>query len=252
LSKMLMKEFPKIGCWLGTPSPWVCEIIASIGYDAVFIDGEHGTLSPESLDSLILIARCLSLEVYVRVATPTRPHIQQALDSGAQTLVLPQIRDLAHAKEAADFAKYPPLGTRGMGTPRSLNYGATPADFVKRENGRTKCLIMIETPGALSEVKDIVALPTVDGVFMGPYDLSLTRGRGQYVASDADRADSDAIAAAATTAGKILGMPAFSDEDIARAAAQGAQIITIGDDLSALTESLANNHRRIRTILKNG
>jgi 4-hydroxy-2-oxoheptanedioate aldolase len=245
------KQTPRIGCWLTTANPRACEIIAATGYDAVFIDGEHGTFSPESMDAMVLLARSLFLEVYVRVATPTRPHIQQALDSGAAALVLPQVRDFAHAKKAADFTKYAPLGSRGMGMPRSLNYGDTPADFVERENRGTKCLIMIETSGALHDVKEIIALPTVDGLFMGPYDLSLARGRGPYTANEADEADADVIAQAATSAGKILGVPAFGDRDIRRAVEQGAEIITVGDDVSLLVESLGNNHRRVTALLKN-
>jgi len=215
----------------------------------VFIDGEHGTFTLETTDRLIALARALGLKVYCRVATPTRPHIQQALDAGADALVLPQIRDLTDAREAAAFSKYPPLGSRGMGTPRSLNYGDTPGDFVLGENRRTKCFVMIETPGALSDVAEIAALPTVDGFFMGPYDLSLTRGRGQYAATDADRVDADTIAREAAVAGKLLGMPAFSEQDIARAVAYGAHVITIGDDLAALTESLGSNYRRVRALI---
>jgi 2-dehydro-3-deoxyglucarate aldolase/4-hydroxy-2-oxoheptanedioate aldolase len=245
------KQIPKIGCWLTMANPKICEVLAAAGYDAVFIDGEHGTFSPESIDLLVLLARSLSLEAYVRVATPTRPHVQQALDAGAAGLVLPQIRDFAHAREAAEFTKYPPLGSRGMGTPRSLNYRDTPPNFVDRENEGTKCLIMIETSGALRDVREIVQLPTVDGLFMGPYDLSLSRGRGPYAANVDDDADAHTIAKAATEFGKIIGVPAFSDRDIERALEFRAEVITIGDDVSMLTESLRSNYLRVTTILDN-
>jgi 2-dehydro-3-deoxyglucarate aldolase/4-hydroxy-2-oxoheptanedioate aldolase len=221
-----------------------------MGYDAIFIDGEHGIFSPESMDIMVLLARSLSLEVYVRVATPTRPHIQQALDSGASALVLPQIRDFAHAKEAADYTKYPPLGSRGMGTPRSLNYHDAPPDFIERENNCTKCLIMIETSDALHDVEKIIALPAVDGLFMGPYDLSLTRGRGPYTANESDEADAQIIAGAATSAGKVLGVPTFGERDVRRALEYGAEVVTIGDDISALVDSLRSNFLRVRTLLK--
>jgi 4-hydroxy-2-oxoheptanedioate aldolase len=241
----------KIGCWLTSANPRVCEVLAVTGYDAVFIDGEHGTLSPESIDAMVLLARSLSLEAYVRVATPTRPHIQQALDSGASALVLPQIRDFSHAKEAADYTKYPPLGSRGMGTPRSLNYSDAPPDFIDRENKGTKCLIMIETSGALRDVEEIIALQSVDGLFMGPYDLSLSRGRGPYLANEADDADAYIIANAATSRGKILGVPTFSERDMKRALEYGAEVVTICDDVSALVESLRSNYMRVTKLLEN-
>ena len=229
---------PLIGCWLQTPSPWVCEILAAVGYDAVFIDGDHGILSYESIDPILALARSLKLQVFCRVATADRRHIQQALDSGADGLVLPQIRDLAQAREATEYAKYPPLGGRGMGAPRSLNYQDTPSTFVIDENRRTKCFVMIETPGSFEQVAQIAELPTVDGLFMGPYDLSLTRGRGQYQASEADKKDAEIIANSAAMKSKLLGMPAFSKDDLVFARNHSAYVITIADDVSMLVEGL--------------
>lgn len=229
---------PLFGCWLQTPSPWVCEILASIGFDAVFVDAEHGILTHESIDPIVALARSLKLQVFYRVATADRPHIQQALDSGADALVLPQIRDLAQAREVTEYAKYPPLGSRGMGIPRSLNYQETPPTFVLDENRRTKCFVMIETQKSFEDAARIAALPTVDGLFMGPYDLSLARGRGQYQASEADRKDAEHIAIAATSAKKLLGMPAFQQSDFAFARKHRAHVITIADDISVLVEGL--------------
>ncbi len=220
-----------------------------MGYDAIFLDGEHGIIGTREIDGLTALSKALGLQVYCRVASAGRSQVQQALDAGADALVLPQIRDRDEARIASELAKYPPLGTRGMGSPRSLNYRDTPENFVLAENQRTRCFVMIETPGALRDVEVIAAMPTVDGVFMGPYDLSLTRGRGQYAQTKADQADADKIAAAAKASGKLLGVPAFSEHDIVRARRHGAHIITIGDDVSMLTESLGGNYRRVRALL---
>jgi 2-dehydro-3-deoxyglucarate aldolase len=232
------KRQPLIGCWLQTPSPWVCEILASVGFDAVFVDGEHGMLAHESIDPIVALARSLQLQVFYRVATADRPHIQQALDSGADGLVLPQIRDLAQACEVTEYAKYPPLGSRGMGAPRSLNYRDTPPTFVLDENRRTKCFVMIETQKSFEDAARIAELAAVDGLFMGPYDLSLARGRGQYQGGEADRKDAEHIALAATSAKKLLGMPAFQQSDFAFARRHRAHVITIADDISVLVEGL--------------
>jgi 2-dehydro-3-deoxyglucarate aldolase/4-hydroxy-2-oxoheptanedioate aldolase len=212
---------------------------AAIGYSAVLIDLEHGTINTESADRLIAHSRALGLAVYVRVAAPDRVPIQQALDAGAHAIILPQVRDLAHARAGSAYAKYPRLGVRGMGTPRSLNYGATPDDFVVAENRRTRCLVMIETPGALRDVEAIAALDTVDGFFMGPYDLSLTRGRGQYAATAEDRKDAAKIANAARAAGKFLGIPVGDRKGVDFARECGADFISLTEDLSALSAGLA-------------
>jgi 2-keto-3-deoxy-L-rhamnonate aldolase RhmA len=234
------KDAPLVGCWITTPSHWACEVAAAVGYDAVFVDLEHGTISLESADRMIAVGRSIGLRVYVRVGGAERVPIQQALDAGAHGLVLPQIEDLAHARRSAAYAKYPRLGSRGMGTPRSQAYVDTPPDFVERENRATQCLVMIETPGALRDVKEIAALETVDGLFMGPYDLSLTRGRGQYAVTEADRQDARAIAAAAKSAGKIVGLPLGSTDDRAFSRSIGADITTVADDIFALKAGLAD------------
>lgn len=236
---------PQIGCWIGSPNHWACEMAAAIGYSAIVLDLEHGTINTESADRLVAHGRALGLTVYVRVGSPDRVPIQHALDAGAYGIILPQVRDLAHARLGASLSKYPPRGLRGMGTPRSLDYGPTPAGFVAAENRRTKCLVMIETPGALADVVEIVALDTVDGLFMGPYDLSLTRGRGQFGAGPEDRKDAARIAAAAAGAGKFLGLPVGSGNDLEFARANNAGLITVADDLSSLNSGLARAYEEV-------
>jgi 2-dehydro-3-deoxyglucarate aldolase/4-hydroxy-2-oxoheptanedioate aldolase len=221
---------------------------AAIGYTAVLIDLEHGTINTESADKLIALSRALGMTTLVRVASPDRVPIQQALDAGADALILPQVRDLDHAQAGSWFAKYPPMGLRGMGTPRSLNYGAIPDDFVLKENQRTRCLVMIETPGALRDVNEIAALETVDGLFMGPYDLSLTRGRGQYRASDEDRADASRIGAAAAKQGKFLGMPVGDEAGVAFARSLEANLISLTEDLTAMGAGLAQSFEMLGRV----
>lgn len=238
---------PLIGVGIRTNSPWVCEALAAVGYDLLWIDAEHSSLSPESIDGLILLSRALGLKTYVRVTVPGRTQIQQVLDAGADAVVLPQVRNLAHAKEWAACAKYPPLGIRGMGTPRNLSFGDAPTGYVESENSRTKCFVMVETPGALCDVEAIAALPTVDGLFMGPYDLSLTRGRGQYMASKADWLDADTISNAARSACKLLGMQAFSQEGLQRAVDYGAAVVTAGDEFSIVADALRTRLERLRS-----
>jgi len=97
---------------------------------------------------------------------------------------------------------------------------------------------MIEAQKSFEDAARIAAPPTVDGLFMGPYDLSLARGRGQYQASEADRKDDEHIAIAATSAKKLLGMPAFQQSDFAFARKHRAHVITIADDISVLVEGL--------------
>jgi 4-hydroxy-2-oxoheptanedioate aldolase len=233
---------PELAFWLETPSVPACEIAALLGYRIAVLDMEHGVIGPEACDAVVAHCRAVGLTVYVRVAAAERLLIQHALDYGADGVMLPQTADAAHAAEVCAYAKYPPLGTRGVGYNRTMKYG-THDDiddaFFASENARVVCHPMIETPGALEDVGAILALDTVDGVFIGPSDLSMTRGRGAFTFAAEDQADFRVVTAAARNARKVLGLPAPDHSAYAWAVAEGAGYVTVCDDLTALRLGLA-------------
>ena len=118
-------------------------------------------------------------------------------------------------------------------------YAGRDRAFVNVENTRTKCFIMIETPGALAEVETIAALPAVDGLFIGPADLSLTRGRGLYAAAETDRGDHRRVTAATRAARKTWAMPATTRETMDFAHGEGADFVVVADDMTALRTGFA-------------
>jgi len=228
---------PELAFWLERPNIAACEIAQLMGYKTVVLDMEHGAIGDEACDTIVAFSRALGLKCIVRVAAPTRLLIQQALDYGADGVMLPQLDNLAHAKEACAFAKFPPLGTRGVGYSRIMKYGAyTNVDdaFFGAENKRTQCYPMIETAGAFADVKAIAALDTVDGLFVGPSDLSMSRGRGSFKFSAGDAEDFKIVAAAAKANGKGFGLPAPGKGPFALAAEEGASFVTVCDDITAL------------------
>jgi 2-keto-3-deoxy-L-rhamnonate aldolase RhmA len=229
---------PELVFWLETTSQAACEMASLIGYDGVIFDMEHGVIGAESADQLVAYCRALRLRVFVRVSTAERVEIQQALDAGADAVILPQIRDVAHAKEAAEVSKFPPRGTRGIGYSRTMGYRGPADGFPAEENSSRRCYIMIETPGALADAAQIAALETVDGLFLGPSDLSLTRGRGVNRWSQEDRQDMSEVARAAKTAGKTWAMPAANREIFDLALPMKPEYLAVTDDLSALYTGL--------------
>jgi len=228
---------PDLSFWLERPNIAACEIAKLVGYKIVVIDMEHGAINEETCDGIVAHCRSMGLVTYVRVAVSDRVRIQQALDYGADGVMLPQIVDAAHAEEVCAYAKYPPLGTRGIGYSRAMSYGAYDAiddAFFGSENRRTVCHAMIETRGSLRDVEAIAKLPTVDGLFIGPSDLSMARGRGSFKFSSADEEDFRTVAAAARAHGKVLGLPAPGAKAFALASAEGAGYVTVSDDITAL------------------
>jgi len=236
--------------WLEYPSLPACEIAAGLGYGAVIFDLEHGVIPQDDADRLAFASKKLGLAVYSRVAAAERVPIQNALDSGVDGVILPQIASAAHACAAAAYAKYPPLGTLGVGYSRTMGYGSEAPGFFAAENRRCLCLPMIETARALAEVEAIAALDTVDGLFVGPSDLSMARGRGAFAVTDEDLADFEAVAAAAEGAGKPWGLPAPGAKVFDFAARRSAALVAVCDDLSALGLGFAQGRRRARALIR--
>jgi 2-dehydro-3-deoxyglucarate aldolase/4-hydroxy-2-oxoheptanedioate aldolase len=236
---------PDIAFWLMTPNEDACEIAAILGYGTAIIDMEHGTFDQASAARIITVCKSLQLRAVTRVDSADRVPIQHALDFGSDGVILPQIVDLEHAKRATSFAKYPPLGTRGFGGGKTVRYLPAPQHFVEAENRRVSCWAMIETATALGDVEEIAALETVDGLFIGPNDLSLARGRGEYNADGRDHEDIARIARAAAAQGKPWAMPIASREDRDFAGGLGISFMAITDERTALRDGLEATLRHL-------
>jgi len=226
---------PRLGFWLETPHHQACEIAANCGFSVVVLDMEHGSLSDRDADLLIPFCAALGLEVYSRVSETSRASIQHALDAGAAGVILPQIRSLAEAEAAIAYAKFPPLGTRGFGYSRIQRYSAVEPTWTDAQNVSTRCYVMIETAEAVEQAGAIAALPSVDGLFVGPADLALSRGQPPGRWNDAAFADLDRVGRAARAAGKSFATAGGHNAECRRiAASHDAHFVTVADDLSAL------------------
>ena len=223
--------------WLLSPSDNAVELARRCGYHGICIDVEHGAFGRESIDRLILLARSLRMHAYARVASPTRIDIQNVLDSGGDGVIIPHIDDLEHAREITATAKYAPCGTRSVGGGRSWDWGDPPKNWIARDNRTVQCYPMIETAGALADVDGIAALPTVDGLFLGPADLNMSRGRRGKMGEDDDR-DLETVAHAAARAGKHWGMNVYSERDREVGRRLGIRLAALSDDVTALGTGL--------------
>ncbi|MBT2268985.1 HpcH/HpaI aldolase family protein [Rhodococcus erythropolis] len=201
---------PEFAIWLSTPNVAAAEIAVDLGYTAAVLDIEHGAFDLAALDHLVPLLRAIGLRVIAKVLAPERSPIQQALDFGADAVVIPHILNVEHARETCAFAKFPPLGDRSFAGGRPTRYQGFDNDWVREQDSTTKCYPMIEDDGAIRSISEILALPTVDGVFVGPSDLSLRRERGAYARTAGDFADLELIANAAAAAGKPWMLPAWS------------------------------------------
>lgn len=157
------------------PSPEVVELLTKIGFDWLFIDGEHGPFGVLEMQRMLQAAGndfpCL-----IRVASNDLVHIKQALDIGAAGIIVPQINSAEEAQTAVHAAKYPTQGKRGVGLARAHEYGISFSEYLARADNDTCVVIQAETQGAIDQIEEIVAIKDVDAILIGPYDLSANLG----------------------------------------------------------------------------
>ena len=232
-------DMDKLAVWLSTPHHAMLEIARDLGYRRFLLDIEHGLFDLDATDKLIALIKALKLEVYAKVLGPSAVPIQQALDMGCDGVIIPHIEGVGHAEEVTAAAKFPPLGNRSFAGTRTSGYGGAGQDYYDGANARTRCFPMVESAAALADVEQILALPTVDGVFLGPSDLSLSRGRGAYKNGDADKADLKRVAAAAKAAGKPWIMPAWTPAERAFVEPLDPWFMVVVDEYGALYAGLA-------------
>ncbi len=231
---MIQANDSRFGLWLSSPNIAAAEIAASVGYGMVVLDIEHGSFDLDTLERFIPVLKGLGLEVLAKVLAAERAPIQQALDFGADTVVIPHVGDIEHARQVCAFAKFPPRGDRSFAGGRTVNYSAPDDAWVAAQDKNTRCYPMIENAASLADVEKILALDTVDGVFIGPSDLSLRRNRGSYKRSEGDFADLKRVADAARAAGKKWILPAWSVEEKRFAMANGVHQMTLTMEHGAL------------------
>jgi 4-hydroxy-2-oxoheptanedioate aldolase len=175
MSKSSSTPDRRFAAWLSSPSFAAAEIVADLGYGAVVLDIEHGAFDLADQERYIPFLRSIGLEVLAKVLAPERGPIQQALDFGATAVVVPHIEGAEHAREICAFGKFPPLGDRSFAGGRTTSYGGFDNAWVAEQDAATRVYPMVEDAGAIEQIDQILALDTVDGVFIGPSDLSLRR-----------------------------------------------------------------------------
>ncbi|WP_082909209.1 HpcH/HpaI aldolase family protein [Mycolicibacterium iranicum] len=239
---------PRLAIWLTEPSVPAVEMGQLAGYDTVVLDIEHGLFDLRELDAIIPFIRAKGMRVIAKVLGPERGPIQQALDFGADAVAIPHITSAAHAAEVCGFAKFPPLGDRSFAGGRTSNYRGFTDEWVTAQDSTVHCYPMIEDGSAFDEIDAILALPVVDGIFIGPSDLSLRRDRGAYAATEADLADIRHLGRAANAAGKPWVLPAWTEPEQKLALAEGAQTIVAVMQFGAMLNGFTATREHIRQI----
>ncbi|MFN3524948.1 MAG: aldolase/citrate lyase family protein [Paracoccus sp. (in: a-proteobacteria)] len=223
---------------MSTPNLDYLEMGYNAGFRAVVCDVEHNAFSPDRREALVVAAQAKGMRIFFKIEGPEPVWVQRAVDLGVDGVIIPHAGRLADVRAAVETAKFPPLGTRSYAAGRSAGFAAPDANYFARSNRRTLCLPMIETAEAFDDVAAILGHPCVDGIFVGPFDLALTRGRAGYGFTQADRDDIAALAAAARDAGKIWWMPAWRPAEQAFAQKNGAAMRVVAAEHQVIAAGL--------------
>lgn len=222
-----------VGATVAIPSASVVEALAHGPFPLLCIDAEHAPLTVDRLEAMLRAADLGPVPVLVRVPE-VGSYIARVLDLGAAGIIAPRIETAAEAAEVVDRSRYAPEGRRGAGPARGQAYGAGLADYVARANDELIVAIQIETAAGVEAADEILAVPGIDVVVIGPFDLATSLGVA--LGSPEHRAAIDEVFAAAGRHGVATGAFVLSSDEVPRYRAAGATLLFAGMDLMWIAE----------------
>jgi 2-dehydro-3-deoxyglucarate aldolase/4-hydroxy-2-oxoheptanedioate aldolase len=238
-----------LGCGVSLTDPVVTEAIAP-SVDFVWIDLEHNAMSMESMLGHLIAARAGGCASIVRIPSNDVAWIKRVLDSGAEGIILPRA---SSAKEVADFVsacRYPPLGTRGFGPRRPMQYGRLEQQsYLRQANRELFVVAQVETVELVAELDDVLKLDGLDSLVLGPQDLSGSMGRlGETTHPDVIQAMTT-VAAKAKAAGKFVGSGLGANPAFARTLIGcGVQWLQAGNDFEFMIHGCERTFAEIRGL----
>jgi 4-hydroxy-2-oxoheptanedioate aldolase len=245
--KQLREGKPKLGLFVNSHSPTVAEQLAHSGYDWLLVDTQHGPMSHETLSGMLAGIASGGAKSLVRVSGyQDRAGIQQALDMGADGVLVPYINTAEEARQAVSCARYPTAGTRSVYFPqRSMNKAGL-LGYAGAANDNVIVALQVETADCIKNIDEIAAVPGVDLLFLGQNDLCMSMGLFEkykfpdMYTSPELAAATDKLRAAAKKNNVILGLFLFGTARVGEFLDKGFPLISLGNDLHhILTQATA-------------
>lgn len=228
-----------VGTWIQTGSPVVAEVLATEKFDWIAIDCEHTDINISEFTNTIRAMYGRDVVPFARVRENDTLAIRQVLDMGAQGVIVPLVNNAEQAKHAVQAAKYPPQGIRGFCFSRMNDWGRQFSEYAQNANDDIAVIVMIESKEAVENIDQILSVEGVDGVFIGPYDMSGSYGcTGQTnhpLIIDACSRVADACKRHKKSAGIHVVLP--TKESIEGILKDGYTFIALGVDIVFLREA---------------
>lgn len=185
LKEKLTNRQLSIGSWLTIPHQSVVEILATAGFEWLVIDLEHAAVDFQAMQNIIGHIQGNGMEALVRVSKNEEVVIKRAMDAGANGVIVPMVKSRKDAETAVGFVKYPPHGNRGVGLSRAQHYGIGFETYKEWLEKEAIIILQIEHIEAIKNLEEILGVDGVDGIIVGPYDLSASMNKpGMFESPD--------------------------------------------------------------------
>jgi 4-hydroxy-2-oxoheptanedioate aldolase len=238
--------------WLSIPNAFTAEIMAEQGYDSITVDVQHGVIDFSDCVSMLQAMRASGVVPISRVPWLDPAIIMKVLDAGSMGVICPMVNTKSQAEELVSYCKYPPHGVRSFGPTRAnISLGA---NYWKEANQNIVCLAMIETQESYDNVEEIASTPGLDGLYIGPADLTLGLGKGK-LAPGFDREEpkmieaTKNILAAAKKNNKIAALHCGTPEYAAKGVQWGFDMVTISNDVRLLISASSSSVKKFRNLM---
>ncbi|WP_165452479.1 HpcH/HpaI aldolase family protein [Paenibacillus thalictri] len=229
LSQLIHDQQSAYGIIVTLKDPAVVEMLGFAGYDFAVIDMEHTTMDYGLVEHMIRAAQCVQVTSIVRTAPNDYAAMLRVLDAGADGIMVPHLTTREQAERIVGTAKYRPIGYRGLdGSSRAAHYGTIPfSQHIRRQNETVTVIGMIEDALAVTNINEIVSVPGLDLLFLGPADLASSLGYQDQFDHPAVMEAIEEVIAAARKANLGIGIPVFTPEEVDRYSRMGVNYFTV-------------------------
>ena len=233
-------------------NPNIAYMLAQNGYDFLVIDNEHGSYSPETVSDLVAASRGAGIAPVVRIPEIRRETILKPLDAGAAGLLVPQVNTVKQAEEIMFHAKYPPAGNRGaaLRRPHALYHKVPPVEYMREANEETLIAVQAETPESIQNLEAIAAVPGVDVVFVGPFDLSISLGFPGEINHPREMQAIERVVEVCRQSRIASGIHLFDIPTLKLWIEKGMRFLSYGSDVSFLADAAAAGLAELRKSTK--
>jgi 2-keto-3-deoxy-L-rhamnonate aldolase RhmA len=251
LLQRLCDGLASVATFITIPDVFAAEVMAAAGVDVLVVDTEHAAMSTGEVQAVLAALYPTESAVLVRVAGNDPVAIGQALDMGAEGVLVPGVRCRADCERAVSACFYAPKGDRGFGPRRASRLHGDRADYVARANDQVAVIVMIEHVDAVADLDAIISTPHLSAVFVGTADLAVSMGHLHDLANPAVAEAVMQVAKACQKQRVPFGVFTGTADAAATWIGRGAQIVSMGSDLAYLDAGIAHTRQARASLLGN-